>query len=250
MRHGCLVILAKVPRLACFTAISSVGRSTVSRRDPRRHHLESELTLNQKRDDDREQRDSLDERREDDRASLNATCHLRLTCHAVHRLARQASDSDARADYRETSADARAEHAPRSRIRRVESTGLGYRLRCCLQQRKDRDHFLTPFDNRDMSCSRSSDRHPSAGLAKKSSQRTSPARSAGYLREGEQAPRQCAPSRINPMNTLDKSVKMNACRNATNSSRIEIPSAIRIGSGTSSQLPNVKIRLINASSTT
>src|SRR5207237_1848379 len=129
--------------------------------------LELERTLNQERDDDRKQRDPFDERREDDRARLNATGHLRLTSHAVHRLTGQTSDTDAGANYGETSSNARAEHAPGSGVRSIEGAALK-RLRCCLQHRKDRDHFLTPFDNRDMSCSRSLDRNPSAGPSQKS----------------------------------------------------------------------------------
>src|SRR6476469_4120525 len=182
-----------------------------------------ELALNQERDDDCEQRDSFDQRREDDRARLNAARHLRLTRHSVHCLPSQTTDTNACSNYGETSADAGAAHAPRARVLFRERGGG-------LKQRKDRVHFVSPFNDRDMSCSRPSGRCPSAGL---SSQRTSPARSAGYLREVEPSSRQCAPSRISPMNTLDRSVKMNACRNATNNSRIEMPSAIRIGTGTS-----------------
>src|SRR5437868_1111823 len=48
--------------------------------------LELELALDQERDDDCKQRDSLDEGGEDDRARLNATGHLRLTRHAIHGL--------------------------------------------------------------------------------------------------------------------------------------------------------------------
>src|SRR5438132_775086 len=202
--------------------------------------LELELALDQERDDDREQRDALDERREDDRARLNATGHLGLTRHAVHSLSGETSDTDARADYGETRANAGAEHAPRTRVL------LGERG-CSLKQRKDRDHFRTPFNNRDMSCSRSLDRHPSTRL---SPQRDSPARSAGYLHGVEHSPRQCAPSRISPMKTVDRSVKMNACRNAMNNSSSEMAIAMAIGSGTRIQVANVKMRLISASSTT
>src|SRR5436305_1878231 len=110
--------------------------------------------------------------------------------------------------------------------------------------------FLTPFDNRDMSCPRSFDRCPSAERDHEALQRTSPARSAGYLHGVEQAPRQCPPSRINPMNTLERSVKMKACKNATNNSSSEMPSAIAIGIGTRIQVAKVKMRLIRANSTT
>jgi hypothetical protein len=78
--------------------------------------LELELILNQERDDDREQRGSLDEGCEDDRAILNACCHLRLTSHSIHCLPSETSDSNAGADYGETRANTRAEHTPRARV--------------------------------------------------------------------------------------------------------------------------------------
>src|SRR2546423_2932056 len=218
----------------------SRARHANASRDRAGRELELELALNQERDDDRKQRDTFDERREDDRAGLNAPGHLRLTSHAVHRLAGQTSDTDTRPDCGETSAETGAEQPPSAR-------GLAGERCCGLKQRKDREHCVSPFNNRRMSYSRPLDRRPSAGL---SPQRTSPARSAGYVREVEHSPRQCAPSRISPMKTLDRSMKMNACRNATNSSSNEMPSAIAIGSGTRIHVAKVKMRLISASSTT
>jgi len=52
------------------------------------------------------------------------------------------------------------------------------------------------------------------------------------------------------MNTLDRSVKMNACRNATNNSSSDMPSAIATGTGTRIQVAKVKMRLMSASRTT
>jgi hypothetical protein len=100
--------------------------------------LELELTLNQERDDDREQRDSFDERREDDRARLNALGHLRLTRHSIHCLPSETSDTDAGADYGETRADAGTEQAPRARV----LTGV---RGSSLKQRKHVYHFFFPF---------------------------------------------------------------------------------------------------------
>src|SRR5438874_213255 len=99
--------------------------------------LELEFPLNNERDNDCEQRHSLDERGEDDRARLNPAGHLRLARHAVHRLSGQTSDTDAGADHGETGADARAEQAPCTRVLLRERG-------CGLKQRKHCYHFFTP----------------------------------------------------------------------------------------------------------
>src|SRR6476659_9189973 len=98
--------------------------------------LELELALNQERDNDREQRDSFDERREDDSARLNATGHLRLTRHAVHRLAGKTPDTNARTDRGETSTKTSAEQAPGARV-------LAGEAGCGLKQRIHSHHSLT-----------------------------------------------------------------------------------------------------------
>jgi len=122
----------------------AVGNRAASRRlvyAPATHTpdvLELELTLNQERDDDREQRHSFDERREDDRARLDACGHLRLTRHSVHRLPSETSDTDARADYGETRTNAGAQHCPRARV-------LAGERGCSLKQRKHGYHFVFPF---------------------------------------------------------------------------------------------------------
>src|SRR6202171_1020654 len=147
-----------------MTCLSVVQRMCVAadrgraRHDPRRRKA-LELALNQERDNDCEQRGSLDERREDDRARLNSPGHLRLTRHAVHCLSSEATDTNTGPDHGETRADSGAEHCPRpSVLARVTGRG-GYSL----QQRKDRMHCDSPFNERDMSCSRPHGRCPSTG---------------------------------------------------------------------------------------
>src|SRR6188472_138657 len=64
-----------------------------------------ELASDLERDDSREQRDAFDERRENQRRCLNAASRFRLTRHAFNRLAANATDTEARADNAQTSAD-------------------------------------------------------------------------------------------------------------------------------------------------
>src|SRR3981081_2665564 len=109
-----------------------------------------ELALNQERDDDCEQRGSLDESGENDRTRLNARCHFRLTRHAVHCLPSETADTNTSTDYGETRADAGAEHCPRSSVLSGVTACAGDGL----QQPKDRMHCDSPFSDRDMSCSR------------------------------------------------------------------------------------------------
>src|ERR1043166_1815958 len=83
-------------------------------------NLRVELSLNQERDNDREQRDSLDERRENDRARLKTSCHFRLARHAVHRLTSKPADSDSRSNSRDAGANPCAELRPCSGVVLVE----------------------------------------------------------------------------------------------------------------------------------
>src|SRR5690349_1699652 len=90
-----------------------------------------ELALNLERHDDCEQRGSFDERCEDDRARLNAACHLWLTRHSVHRLTREAADTDTGTDRRDACAYCCAGLCPCRRV-------LSVVRRCGLKKRKNR----------------------------------------------------------------------------------------------------------------
>src|SRR6267143_4390116 len=138
--------------IAWFPCIAKVSSAGSWRSYQTRSNAETlELVLNQERDDDSKQRDSFDERREDDRARLNSPGHLRLARHPIHRLSGKTTDTNARADYGETAPNPGAKHRPCTGVLSgVPAGGAGNSLK----QRKDRDHCVSPFNNRDMSCSR------------------------------------------------------------------------------------------------
>ena len=180
----------------------------------------------------REQRDALDERGENQRRRLNAASRFRLTRHAFNRLAADATDAETGTDDGEAGTETGTDEA--------EPPAVARGFRGNLEQRVH-GHESSP--NREIdatACQLRAVRRRSS--ARPGPQRASPAARPDTFSRLERfaggriatlsaisyqsVPRSrfcsAAPSPISPMNTLESSVKMYACRSATNSSSIMI----------------------------
>src|SRR5690606_26277452 len=83
----------------------------------------------QERDDQGEQRGTLDQCRQNDRRRLDVACDLRLTRHALRHRTADTADADRRADHRQTRAQRLAEVAPANR--RSLARGIRHILQKC-----------------------------------------------------------------------------------------------------------------------
>src|SRR6185503_4174361 len=98
----------------------------------------SVLERDEQRDDDGEERRTLDERRQNQRTRLNGAGDLRLASHTFGRRAADPADAKSSADDGQTRADTGTEHRPGALITRIVA-GLGRRL----QERKN-THCKSP----------------------------------------------------------------------------------------------------------